>query len=414
MSTRIDSTVTPSKLRVPYIALITWDDIDGPILALEYPKNGIPDAESFALHIYMTQKAVFGGRNYKKETIDIPTYLEPGLRARCFFDSRPNPNYREEHQLIILVTVYAPDQEDDLTHIVEPAEKILEEAKEIILHQNHKQSWESIDIKSLWIILNKERLRRFKGFSDLLIETIEEGIVVIDPSNSIIFVNPAFTKMLDYKEEEMLGKSILDFIDSSQHGFFEDITNSRYSGSSRSSQYELYFVHTSGHRIDTMVSGSLLEDKEGNALGSLKLIRDISSEKKLQQTLKASEKYLKALLQSINHGILTIKQNRIMWVNSNVYKILGFSAEDLVGDCLDTIFPSKDEYMEYEKMLYENLKKKGNLVVGTRLKTKDNRTIDVEISASIVQQDQTQEILIEKMELIILIRDLSKRQTVFL
>ncbi|MFX0096088.1 MAG: hypothetical protein ACFFBD_30395, partial [Candidatus Hodarchaeota archaeon] len=65
------------------------------------------------------------------------------------------------------------------------------------------------------------------------------------------------------------------------------------------------------------------------------------------------------------------------------------------------------QYEEYTQLLYEHLQKKGSLIVEARLKTKAKKSIDAEISVSILQQGKEEE-SIDKMELIVLIRDLSK------
>ncbi|NLC06939.1 MAG: PAS domain-containing protein, partial [Syntrophomonadaceae bacterium] len=49
-----------------------------------------------------------------------------------------------------------------------------------------------------------------------LIETMTEGLVCLDPLMKITQVNQALCRMLEYSEEEILGRSYLDIIDKSQ------------------------------------------------------------------------------------------------------------------------------------------------------------------------------------------------------
>src|ERR1035438_2919564 len=49
-----------------------------------------------------------------------------------------------------------------------------------------------------------------------IVETASEGVWTIDSEQLITFVNPSLSKMLGYEPDEMLGKSVFDFMDSAE------------------------------------------------------------------------------------------------------------------------------------------------------------------------------------------------------
>ncbi len=57
----------------------------------------------------------------------------------------------------------------------------------------------------------EKRLRESEGKYRELVDTISDGIVQIDTVGTVTFANPAYCRMLGFRMEEIIGKSILDF-----------------------------------------------------------------------------------------------------------------------------------------------------------------------------------------------------------
>jgi PAS domain-containing protein len=59
-------------------------------------------------------------------------------------------------------------------------------------------------------VVREDELTKVKEFTDNIIDSSLDAIVVSDPTGYIIRANAAFLKMLDYKEGELLGKHIVE------------------------------------------------------------------------------------------------------------------------------------------------------------------------------------------------------------
>ncbi len=98
-----------------------------------------------------------------------------------------------------------------------------------------------------------------------LVETMNEGLGVIDDKGVLIHTNTALCKMLDYTEKELVGKSTVDIM----YGFTLDAVfdkiKERIAG--RSGRYETSLIHRSGQLISTMVSATPMINDEGEYKG---------------------------------------------------------------------------------------------------------------------------------------------------
>ncbi len=87
-----------------------------------------------------------------------------------------------------------------------------------------------------------------------LIQTMREGVWVTDKLDKTILVNPAMLKMLEYTEEEMLGKFVTDFLNRESKEAFKKVSNQRFTEEITESTYELQFTTKKGIDIHTRLA----------------------------------------------------------------------------------------------------------------------------------------------------------------
>jgi len=93
----------------------------------------------------------------------------------------------------------------------------------------------------------EEAIRESDARYRRMVETTTEGISMADANFCITFVNPQMAKMLGYQPDEMLGRSVLDFL------FAEDIEQKRRIFERRRAgvceQYDDRFRHKNGSEV---------------------------------------------------------------------------------------------------------------------------------------------------------------------
>ena len=120
---------------------------------------------------------------------------------------------------------------------------------------------------------SEERYRR-------IVETASEGIWITDANNVTTFVNQKMADMLGYSIREMLGKSMLDFVDERDRAATLDGLNRHKKGVREHSDSRLR--RKNGATIWAIISSNPLTDGEGNFLGALGMVTDITKRKKLE------------------------------------------------------------------------------------------------------------------------------------
>lgn len=166
---------------------------------------------------------------------------------------------------------------------------------------------------------------RFRHF----VEVAQEGIWVIDNDFFTTFVNPHMAEMLGYKETEILGKKLTDFLDADWVEKISGIIQGFTTNSIRN-QYEYAFPHKNGGHVHTIVTLSIVTDAENHKIGTLAVVSDITQRKHAEQALRTSEELSKAIVANAPIGIATSDSTyHFVSANEAFCEILGYSEAEL-------------------------------------------------------------------------------------
>jgi PAS domain S-box-containing protein len=124
-----------------------------------------------------------------------------------------------------------------------------------------------------------------------LVETMNEGMGVMDENARITFINESFCKILDYRKDEMIGRSVFDFIDRADHAVLKAQIKRREKG--ESGGYEIPWLRRNGQKIYTVVSPRSIFNESGQFKGSFAVLTDITERKKAEEELKKSHEQLR-------------------------------------------------------------------------------------------------------------------------
>ena len=131
-------------------------------------------------------------------------------------------------------------------------------------------------------------LRRSEEQYRQIVETTTDGIVTVNPSGQIVFVNRRFAEMLGYQPQEMIGKLATTFMTIAGQALANDAFKRRAEGLRDSN--DSGFLHRNGNEIMVNIAGSPVLDAEGNHIGSLAVVRDITERTKMQSQLMVSDR----------------------------------------------------------------------------------------------------------------------------
>jgi len=162
---------------------------------------------------------------------------------------------------------------------------------------------------------------------DKILETSNEGFLLVDNNDMIIDINPKMCAIVARCREEILGRSILNFVDFYSRKIFRKESKLREAG--KKSSYEITFIKPDGSDVPCMVHGSPYYDEDGVKIGSFAMVTDISDLKRSEYALRRSEKKYRILFENAPSGILFVDTKGIIRdLNPTILEILGSPSED--------------------------------------------------------------------------------------
>ncbi|MBN1619551.1 PAS domain S-box protein [candidate division WOR-3 bacterium] len=208
-----------------------------------------------------------------------------------------------------------------------------------------------------------------------IIESLQEGLIVVDNDDVIRYVNLKFCEMLEYEREELLGKTSHKLL-LKEDDFQRILRYNRERQEGKSERYELDMIKKSGETITFLMNAAPTRDSKGEVTGSLSTCLDITQQKKIGRELIESESKYKMLVENMQEGLLFADNNdNIGFINPVLCEKLGYSPDELTGKYgLDILLGEKDRELvrsrtqkrikgESEQYEIELIKKNGEKAV---------------------------------------------------
>jgi len=255
------------------------------------------------------------------------------------------------------------------------------------------------------ISLRKEferSLEEAKDFSDSIIESSLDSIVITGSKGTITRVNSAFLQLLGLREKEQVIEQHREDYCPDHEGEYETANGERirigrdYFQAMQSmilrlqrgeklSSVENYHLRADNRIVPVEETICPLFDKNGMIIGSVGVIRDITDRKRAEKELSDSRDFLKNLFDIGLEGlIVNDAQGQITMVNDRLAKMLCYSKNDLLGKSLGLLTPVQER--ESARKLVEELRARSTLIGLERTWQRgDGSFIDVEINVSLTK-----------------------------
>lgn len=170
----------------------------------------------------------------------------------------------------------------------------------------------------------------------LAVEACPSGMIMTDAAGKILLVNAETERLFGYRRDELLGNSIDILIPTTMraaHGghraCFVEQPETRRMGVGR----DLYGLRKDGTQIPVEVGLNPIRTREG--LMILSAVTDIT-ERKL-----AEERFRRVVEASPSGMIMTDAAGKIVLVNSEAERLLGYGREEIIGKPIEMLVPSR-------------------------------------------------------------------------
>lgn len=175
-----------------------------------------------------------------------------------------------------------------------------------------------------------------------LVESMQEGLWVVNREAITTYINPQLANMLGYSIEEMQGKSIFSFMDEQGIALAKSRLTRRQQGIRE--QHDFEFIKKDGTRIYTHLDTAPIMDERGNYTGMLATVEDITEKRRIENALKESEARYRVVTENMQGGVLLFESGKGVYANQRATEILGYSREELFNmQTLDFPVPEEKE-----------------------------------------------------------------------
>ncbi len=215
-----------------------------------------------------------------------------------------------------------------------------------------------------------------------LVESIEEGIGIVNEQEAFIFVNQSAANIFGYSKEELSGKNLSSFTTSEEYKRIQEQTSKRKFG--KVSRYEIQIIREDGESRFVRITANPIFDNDGKYVGSYGIFSDITERKQAMRALQESEEKFRMLFENSPEAIFVEDLNgNVLDVNNAACILCCIERNKLIGkNIFDLVIPNKRDkviqehhkWVKGESTFYESI-----------ALTADNLSMPVEIRVSNIQ-----------------------------
>ena len=169
------------------------------------------------------------------------------------------------------------------------------------------------------------------GFRRAMENSMSTGMRVFDMYGRIAYVNPAFCRMIGWNEADLIGRTApFPYWLAGRHQQHEDILELLMSGRTPSSGLELEAQRRDGSRFTARMYVSPLRAPNGEQIGWMTSMTDITEPKRIREALTAAHERFMTVLEGLDDAISVVADTpeglELLFANRTYRRIFGAQA----------------------------------------------------------------------------------------
>jgi PAS domain S-box-containing protein len=184
-----------------------------------------------------------------------------------------------------------------------------------------------------------------------VIEAGLDPMITVSPEGKITDVNEAKIKITGVSREKLIGSDFISYFtepDEALQGYGQVFKE----GFIR--EYPLVIRNASGKLTDVLFNASVYKDDKGNVFGMIAALRDVTTQKKIEEKLHETSAYAQSLIESSLDPLFIISpEGKVTGVNHATEEITGVTREWLIDSDFSTYFTdshkARDSYRQVLK-----------------------------------------------------------------
>ncbi|NIS63211.1 MAG: PAS domain S-box protein, partial [Proteobacteria bacterium] len=195
----------------------------------------------------------------------------------------------------------------------------------------------------------REATRRFQKISEMG----DDGIIVIDEGNRIIFANSLATDLTGYLNEELLGMKFTELLNARDEKFLAEMHDQVGLDESKRVCTEMDVLTADGKTKEAEVCITIARPEVGT-MNTYVYLRDITERKRFERDLRASEEKYRNLFESVRHGLfISSKEGKFLDCNQALLDMLGYEDKEtfLEVDILRDLYVNPRDRRRFQKLV---------------------------------------------------------------
>ena len=192
---------------------------------------------------------------------------------------------------------------------------------------------ETLRVRNRTLELREAERAQETGRLELIARAAEqstEGMAIVDLEGSLLFLNRAFANMHGYDPDELTGKNLSIFHTPEQIPFVN--AANRELGRKGTFSGEIWHARRDGTVFPAWMENSLFRDPDGNPIGMIGTVGDITELKQSEEALRESEQKFRAIFDQTFQFIgLMDSEGTLLEANRTALDFLGLEEADVLG-----------------------------------------------------------------------------------
>ncbi len=214
---------------------------------------------------------------------------------------------------------------------------------------------------------------------DFVLESMDDGILVLDPQGRILDINPAGQKILNAGDADITGRLVEEIL-APWPLLMRVVTEPQ------TKQAEVEIDKPGIQRLYEVRKSPLLAGT-WRRKGLLIILRDITERSRLETALRQSELKYRSVVERGNDGIAILQNRKIRYCNPQLAHLLGRTADQTIGLDFTEILPETLRDMIFTRYLHRLDGQLEPERYETYLLKANGEQVDVEITAGLIDYE---------------------------
>lgn len=180
-----------------------------------------------------------------------------------------------------------------------------------------------------------------------ILDILGDCICIINKDSQIVYANKALLDLCGLKKEDIVGRECFEVFHhcpkECEECYLADIIcpkKAAYEGKVISVVHTHFMPDGTERLFD--IKASPLRDEDGNIIGLIEVLRDITEKERAKEELEKSEKKLRLIASALGEGLYVLDgQGKLIFMNQEAERLLGWTEAELLGKSIHEIIHFK-------------------------------------------------------------------------